>query len=218
MTCIHYTQWTHAGWCLGTQTKQRKEIGRIHKKAQVCAFLAVADKTHPLCMCNWITRRPYLLFTWVHGCAWGEPAGRFCVFSRPSDELYQATDFTPNCNFHITVIPYSSQPLHFISVHELLSVDWSNSRHICFYCVEAQIPAMQQSCKYFCTGVDAHPCFFPRFQLDKQALHWRSLMSQWMPGTWYSSLTGSFKEFLVFLVSDCSGTLWIETLVYNLCL
>lgn len=87
-----------------------------------------------------------------------------------------------------------------------------------FYSIEAQIPAMQQSCKYFCNGVDAHPCFSPRFQLDKQALHWWSLMSQWMPGAWYLSLTGSFKVFLAYLVFDCSGTLWIETLVYNLCL
>ena len=48
----------------------------------------------------------------------GKPAAGFCVFLQLLDELCCLSDFTPNCKFHMKVIPYSLQPLHVIDIYE----------------------------------------------------------------------------------------------------
>lgn len=63
------------------------------------------------CICYSYDRMDLLIKLSVRG----KPASAFCVFSGQFDELYWPTDFTPNCKFHIMVIPYSSQLLTFSS-------------------------------------------------------------------------------------------------------
>lgn len=85
--------------------------------------------------------------------------------------------------------------------------------------------------KYFCTSIGAHPCFSPFNWTNRLScgvgpngssqeyllILWNAFVC-WSVA-WQLKLTlGCFNELHVYLVLDCPGTLWIQTLMYDLCL
>lgn len=87
----------------------------------------------------------------------------------PSDIRDEPTDFTPNCNFHASVMLYSLQTLRFRSILEQISVVPTDSLFICVYLVGLYPNTCRVSVQQTLLPWYSYTPLFFSCQLDQQA-------------------------------------------------